>query len=132
MNVKDKYENFNNDVISLLREFFQNLKIKAIGYSPARHLHTVLEEINALPKQPKQNTFVSFSQENDTYYVAFSDYKMEFSKYVDDFESYEAYRFSYEFSGYTDIVGAFDQFREELLYALKEVKLTEISINDEE
>lgn len=129
MNVKDKYENLNNDAISLLREFFQNLKMKAIGYSPARHLHKVLEEIDELPKQPKQNTFVSFKHENNTYYLAFSDYKIELSKYVEDFE---AYRFSYEFSGYTDVVGDFDQFREELLYALKYVNVTEISISDEE
>ncbi|EDM44954.1 hypothetical protein SCB49_02499 [unidentified eubacterium SCB49] len=129
---RENYINLNKDTIVLLQEFFKNLKSKAIGYSPARHLHTVLEEINALPRQPKQNTFIAFEQENDTYYVAFSSYKMEFSKYVDDFESYEAYRFSYEFSGYTDVVGNFDQFREELLNALNNVKVTDISISDEE
>lgn len=132
MNKKDKYENLNNDIISLLREFFQNLKTKTIGYGPARHLHTVLEEVNALPKKPKQNTFVSFELVNDTYYISVSDYKIEFSKYVDDFESYEAYRFCYELSGYTDIVGGFDHFREELLYALNQVQVTDITISDEE
>lgn len=129
---RENYINLNKDTIVLLQEFFQNLKMKATGYSPARNLYTVLEDIDGLPKKPKQNTFVSFEQENDTYYVAFSDYKMEFSKYVDDFESYEANRFSYEFSGYVEIIGDFDQFREELLYALKKVKVTEISISDEE
>lgn len=129
---RENYINLNKDTIFLLNEFFENLKAKAIGYSPARNLNAVLEEINALPRRPKQNAFVTFEQENDTYYVAFSSYKMEFSKYVDDFESYEAYRFSYEFSGYTDVVGDFDQFKEELLNALKNAKVTDISISDEE
>jgi len=47
---RENYTNLDNDTIILLKEFFQNLKTKAIGYSPARHLHTVLEEINTLPK----------------------------------------------------------------------------------
>lgn len=129
---RENYINLDNDAIILLQEFFQNLKTKAIGYSPARHLHTVLEEINTLPKKPNQNTFVSFEQENDTYYVAFSDYKIEFSKYVNDFESYEAYCFSYVFSGNIYKIGSFDQFREEVLHALEQLKVDEISISDEE
>lgn len=129
---REKYINLNKDTVVFLQEFFKNLKNKTVGYSQARHLDGVLEQINALPKQPNQNTFVSFEQENDTYYVAFSDYKIEFSKYVDDVESYEAYRYSYEFIGYTDVIGDFDQFREELLSALEQVKVDEISISDEE
>lgn len=129
---RENYINLNKDTIVFLQEFFKNLKNKTVGYSQARHLDGVLEQINALPKQPNQNAFVSFEQENDTYYVAFSNYKIEFSKDVNDFESYEAYRFSYEFSGYTDVVGDSDQFREELLSALEQVNVDEISISDEE
>lgn len=140
---RENYINLNNDTIVLLQEFFKNLKVKAIGYSPARNLNAVLEEIKALPKKPKQNAFASFEYEYSTYHIAFSDYKIEFSKYIQNFdtddngnksnfESYEAYLFSYELSGYTDVTGDFNQFREELLYALKNVAVTDISISDEE
>ncbi|WP_282118178.1 hypothetical protein [Maribacter aquivivus] len=140
---RENYINLNKDIIFLIKEFFQNLKAKTKGYSPARNLSTVLEEINALPKKPKQNAFVSFEYDHSTFQIAFSDYKIEFSKYIQNFdtdengnksnfESYEAYLFSYEFSGYSDVKGDYDQFREELLFALKHVKVTEISISDEE
>lgn len=129
---RENYINLNKDTVIFLQEFFKNLKNKTVGYSSARHLDGVLEQINALPKKSNQNTFVSFEQENDTYYVAFSNYKIEFSKYVDDSESYEACRFSYDFIGNTDNIGSFDQFREEVLHALEQVKVTKISISDEE
>lgn len=140
---RENYINLNKDVILLLKEFFKNLKTKTIGYSPARNLNTVLEEINNLPKKPKLNSFVSFEYDYSTYHIAFSEYKIEFSKFIQNFdtdengnksnfESYEAYLFSYEFSGYTDVKGDFDQFREELFFALKHVKVIEISISDEE
>ncbi|MEO9480264.1 MAG: hypothetical protein ABJO28_11215 [Maribacter dokdonensis] len=140
---RENYNNLNKGIIFLIKELFQNLKVKAIGYSPARNLSTVLEEINALPKKPKQNAFVSFEYEYSTYHIAFSDYKIEFSKYIQNFdtdengnksnfESYEAYLFSYEFSGYTDVKGNYDQFREELLFALKNVEVAGITISDEE
>ncbi|WP_339655342.1 hypothetical protein [uncultured Maribacter sp.] len=140
---RENYVNLNKDTVLLLNEFFKNLKVKAIGYSPARNLNAVLEAINVLPEKPKQNAFVSFEYEHSAFQIAFSDYKMEFSKYIQNFdtdengnksnfESYEAYLFSYEFSGHTDVNGDFDQFREELLLALKNVEVAGISISDEE
>tara|TARA_R110002050_G_scaffold257504_1_gene396683 strand:- start:306 stop:1016 length:711 start_codon:yes stop_codon:yes gene_type:complete len=140
---RENYINLNKDTVLILKEFFQDLKIKAIGYSPTQNLKTVLEEINKLPKKPKQNAFVSFDYEYSSYEIAFSDYKIEFSKYVQNFEtdedgqksnfeSYEASCFSFVFNGQTDVIGDFDQFRGELLFALKQVKVTEISISDEE
>ncbi len=140
---RENYINLNKGTILLLKDFFQDLKIKALGYSPARNLNAVLEEINELPKKPKKNAFVSFEYEHSTYQIAFSDYKMEFSKDVQNFdtdengnksnfESYEAYRFTYEFGGCIDVNGDFDQFREELLLALKNVEVAGITISDEE
>ncbi|MCK0190455.1 hypothetical protein [Arenibacter sp. F20364] len=140
---RENYINLNKDTVFLLNEFFKNLKMKAIGYSPARNLNTVLKEISELPVRPKQNAFVSLEYDNSTYHIAFSDYKIEFSNYVQNFdtdengnksnfESYEASCFSYGFNGQTDVIGDYDQFREELLFALNKVNVTDISISEEE
>jgi hypothetical protein len=140
---REVYTNLNNDSIRLIKDFFQQLKIKTTGYEPARFLNGVLEEINNLPKRPYRNVFVSFEHDYSTYDIAFSDYKIEFSNYVEEFEtdengnksnfeSFQANCYFFEFSGHTDVNGTFDQFREELLYALKKVIVTNISISDEE
>ena len=140
---RDNYLNLDNDTILLLKDFFQQLKIKTTGYEPARSLNGILEEISDLPKRPNHNVFVSFEYENSTYDIAFSDYKIEFSNNVEDFETdengnesnfegFQANCYSFDFNGYTDVKGSFDQFREELLNALKNVTVTDISISDEE
>lgn len=92
---------------------------------------------------PKQNAFVSFTYNNQQFYISLSDYKIEFSSWSDDwnedeesnksnFETIEQYCFLNEVGGYIDISGSFDWFREELLEALKNVSADEISISDEE
>lgn len=140
---RENYINLYNDTMLFLQDFFQKLKTKTTGYEHGRNLNEVLKEISDLPKQPNQNVFVSFEHEYSTFDIAFSDYKIELSKYVQDFEideegnksnseSIQSHCYSFEFVGSTDVNGDFNQFREELLYALKNVKATDISISDEE
>lgn len=105
-----EYNNIPNDVIRLLKDFFEELKSNNLKQSAQRTLKTVEADLSNLPKTPINNVFVSFQYENKSYDIALSDYKVEISNYVTDFESYQAYRFLYEIEGYTDIIGDFDSF----------------------
>jgi hypothetical protein len=137
---KDKFTNIGRDVIALLKECFQIILNKTENKT---FLKQSLIDVSNLPDPPEQNTFISFKFNHQTFYISLSDYKVEFHCYSEDyyedengvkrdFETIELYRLLYEIGGYTDLVGSFDWFREELLEALKNVSEDEISICDEE
>lgn len=140
---RENYINLHSETIQFIKSFFQELKTKTVGYEPARRINEINTKAKVLPKRPSQNLFVSFEYDHCTYSIAFSNDKIELDCYVRtfetdnkgnkyNFESYQSHNYYFGFDGDTEIEGDFDQFREDLLYALKNVKVTEIFISDEE
>lgn len=138
-----EYNNIPNEVIRLLKDFFELVKSKDLKKSARKALSNIDADLNNLPQRPKNNVFVSFQYESKSYDIAFSDYKIELSNYVnysydsDDHstsssESVQANCHRYEVAGYTDVIGDFDQFRSELLQDLEQVDIQGINIMDEE
>jgi hypothetical protein len=77
-----EHNNIPNEVIRLLKEFFELVKSKDLEESARKALFTVDADLNNLPQRPKKNVFVSFQYESKSYDIAFSDYKIELSNYV--------------------------------------------------
>lgn len=137
------YANLGNDVLNLFKAFFTELNSKIKDKNKLQIISKALAFAKVLPKTPTENVFVNFEYEHQLFEVILSDYKIEFNCSVQDFfedengnkssfETTQKYCFTYEIDGYTDIVGSFDEFRDELLYALKNVPVSNIYFCDEE
>lgn len=134
---KRNYSNIPIEIANFLKQFFMELKMKTIGFSEARYLSHTIKDVEKHPFLPKKNCIVSFEIENSTFYVIYTDYKIELSEWVSDRQeysndSYQAHLFKYELEGYSEIIGDFSAFRYAILSKLKNVKVTDISISEEE
>lgn len=141
--IKEQYTNVDSDIISLLIEFFETLKIKATGYAPARYLSKTITNLKNNPLQPEQNVFVSFEYDESVYYVTYSDYKIELTDFVtdyyededgnkSDYNQIQQYIFRYEKEGYIEVNGNIDEFKLLLIKALNNANIQKIDISDEE
>lgn len=131
------FKNVDNNVIKLLTEFFNALKLKTVGYAPARFLGETLFDLDNFPKVPKKNTVVSFKYENTNYTIVYSNYKIELSDYTtvnegNGYDAFQSYNFGYDTEQKINHDGDLDTFRLLLLDALNNVAVTDISISEEE
>jgi hypothetical protein len=91
---KVKFNKIDEDVFKVLAKFFKKLKLKSTGYEPARHVGTTLTDLDNFPELPSHNMVISFEYEDTTFYIVYSDYKIELSDYFrDGDESYQRFCF---------------------------------------
>lgn len=133
----ETFRNIPNDVFTLLCDFFYALKRKTVGYYPARFLSETLVSLDNHPGVPKNDTCVNFSVGEVNFSVIYTSYKIELSDYVSEIgdwgsDSYQRFNFRYEIDDYSEHEGNIDEFRSLLFDSLEEVKVTDISIGDEE
>ena len=100
-----KFKAVDTWVFELLSDFFNQLKSKIIGYSPARYLDRTLHELQNHPLAPKFNTIVSFQFEDTTFTVIYSNSKIELSDYLREpsevgSEIVQRFCFKYETNGF--------------------------------
>lgn len=132
-----KYDNVPSEVISFLIIFLNKLKLKATGFKLGIFLNEAITSLNSHPAVPERNIIISFELDNTSYSIIYTDYKIELSQWVSDAQdysndSYQAFLFQYELEGYTDTIGNFSEFRYALNSALKEIKVTDINVSEEE
>ena len=138
-----QYQNVDNDVFTLLRDFFSDLQLKTLNKMGSEITSKASLAIRDFPNVPKENVYVSFDYQHNNYSIEFSENKIELTNYVEDwvedengnkhdFSSTQKYNFSFEIEGYSDTLGNIDQFSLKLLDALKNVEVSEIKISDEE
>lgn len=139
----EEYPGLDNESIQFLKEFFNQLKIKTVGYEPARYLDDTILDVEKLPKRLKNAICISFEYNDSNFSIVLNDFKTELNCYTStydidrdgnkrNFESYQSHNYYFGFDGITEVEGSLDEFRAEILSALENVKVTEISISDEE
>jgi hypothetical protein len=176
----ETFEHVPNEVLSLLSDFFYELKVKKeklynlkanaklarqklVTNKNVEESTTEIvadkneeepdskfqeqKEINCLnealaflvlhPKVPEKDTCVNFKLDDTSFSIIYTGYKIELSDYLSEHgdwgsDHYQRFNFRYEIEGYSEQEGDLDEFRALLFECLNEVKVTDISISEEE
>ena len=127
------FAHVSKDFIVVLDEFLQALRLKTIGYEPARKLPLAIKAVYDLPEIPENNFVVTLNYKDVSLYAIITKYKIEISDSINDgFESYTRFNYRYEAEGYTEQEGNLYELTDLLLNTLRNCSLEDISFKDEE
>jgi len=135
---ENNYQFVPNDVIQFTQNLLQKLKTMGLESAVNQLVDLALVNLEYHPIPPKTDIAISFRQEDNTYSMIYCHYKIEVSCYVSadsgmGYDHFCQYNFRYDIDGNVEQEGGeFYQLEHDFLHALEQIKVSQISISDEE
>ena len=124
-----------SEEITFVEKVLFYIKEKAENPETEKLLEHAMINLKYHPLLPSNDICISFRQDDISFYLCYSHYKLELSDYVSEnsgygYDHYQRYKFYYTPEGETETTGEFYDFEYEFWSALESLPFSEISIGD--